>query len=605
MKTKLALGGLAVLVCVLLAGLSPTAASDLRLPAGGVNLAPYRYWTGAYPFVDTAKMGSAWISTTAGSNVWNDGRAVPLGAYGYPSQLAADQVARSLVFTHNGRHYPLGAYRLRWSGDGEVELSGSGAALLSSDPIAQTATYDVTQTNSNGLFLDIRRTNPADPVRDISLLAPEPNPSGSTINARYAADLRSYGVLRMMDWNGVNNSTQSDWSHRTHRDDAHWGTSNGVPYEAQIEVCNAMGQDLWLNVPHAASDAYVEELAALVDEQLATGLRVWVEYSNEVWNATFDQHAYARDVLRARFDVDSTPTAYGRRSAEIFELFADEIDEQDRLVRVLGGQTGNPWVLEKAIEGATVGGVLQADAAAVTAYFGADRDALYASYLAGEADVESAARLLKDGVDANSPKWRANHDLAEAAGLPLIAYEAGQHLLAAPGDQHNDAGYVAFLQEVNRDPVMGELYEYMHQRWKQEGGQTIVFFNDYGKWDKWGSWGLKENVDDVDSPKHLAVQAILAWEAASGGDLNNDGSIGLPDLDLLHAGYGTVYGLHEFSLISHHFGLSQPIVDFPWGQAATSVPEPRAIATAGGMVGVALGARRRRGRSLRHDTRAI
>ena len=92
-------------------------------------------------------------------------------------------------------------------------------------------------------------------------------------------------------------------------DQAHWGNRNGVPYEMQIALSNELQQDLWLNIPHAATDDFITQLAQLVNEQLDPDLRVWIEYTNEAWNGSFAQNDYIREridgKIRDGFDAGS------------------------------------------------------------------------------------------------------------------------------------------------------------------------------------------------------------------------------------------------------------------------------------------------------------
>ena len=58
---------------------------------------------------------------------------------------------------------------------------------------------------------------------------------------------------------------------------------------------------------------------------------------------------------------------------------------------------------------------------------------------------------------------------ARALGLPVIAYEAGQHLVGIQGAENNEA-LMEKLHAANRHPGMKELYlEYM-KGWQEAGG---------------------------------------------------------------------------------------------------------------------------------------
>ena len=49
----------------------------------------------------------------------------------------------------------------------------------------------------------------------------------------------------------------------------------------------------WFCIPHAASDDWVTGFATLLLNTLRPDLRVYIEYSNEVWNNGFPQYTHA------------------------------------------------------------------------------------------------------------------------------------------------------------------------------------------------------------------------------------------------------------------------------------------------------------------------
>ena len=532
--------------CATFCGIFQLEAAEIPLPVAGINPVGYSYYGTALPFVDVAHMSGRWLSMSGagGEATMNTGQTIPLNATDYPSSLAPGQIARTLLFTNNGAIYPLGQYSLQWEGSGNVQLGGTGFSIVSNRP--QQISYNVTSTNPAGLYLDITSTDPANPVRNVSLRAPLGGTSPVTFNPNYQKDISSYGVLRFMGWNATNDNTSSSWSSRATPSSFHWGGKLGVPYEAQIQLSNELKEDLWINIPHLADDDYVRNLAQLVQERLSPDLRVWVEYSNEVWNWQFPQAAYANDVLRPKYAVATMGDAYGRRSAEIFDIFSSKISTPtSRLVRVIAGQTANSAVLTQSLRGATVNGTLKADVAAVAPYFTIDTDQLYQQYLHGTVDLNTVFSQLHDAVDATMELALANQRIAAANGLPLVSYEGGQHLLARPGVVHNDEGFVSLLSQINRDPRMGTLYTYMLNEWSAIGGKTFTFVGDVSPASKWGSWGLQENYLDTDAEKYKAVQQWLQrLRGGSPNDLNKDGATNMLDYYFWRQNYASTLQLN-------------------------------------------------------------
>jgi len=57
----------------------------------------------------------------------------------------------------------------------------------------------------------------------------------------------------------------------------------GVAFEHMTALSQELGADLWVNVPHAASDGFIDKMAAFFAANLPANRKLYVEYSNEVW----------------------------------------------------------------------------------------------------------------------------------------------------------------------------------------------------------------------------------------------------------------------------------------------------------------------------------
>lgn len=517
------------------------------------------------------------------------GHKIELNSLGYPASLKAGEIARSAVFLHNGRNYPTGQYVLTWSGSGSVRLASSPEITLVSQSAGKIV-YNVSAATDTGLWIQITQTDPANPVSNIGLHAPLGDGEGA-ISPKYKADIANYGVIRNLDWNMTNNQTISKWADRTALYDMHWGTERGVPYEAQIQLSNETKKDLWLTVPHLADDDYVRNLAALVAQRLSPDLRVWVEYSNEVWNSSFQQYIYARDVLTPKYGLN-TAQSYGRRSTEVFDAFEQVFNNEGRVVRVIAGQAVNFAILDNSLQGATIDGVVKADVAAIAPYFTVDINALYQRHLAGTVNMDDIFTEMRASIDDLMVHVVENRQQAAARGLPLVAYEGGQHLIARPGEQHNNAAFVELLNAVNRDPRMGEMYTYYLDQWNAAGGKTMTLYNDTGPSTKWGYWGLKESYRDDNAPKFRAVQSYLERLEHDAADFNKDGVIDLADYQtwrltvgspILHAdanGDGVVDGA-DYIVWRRYYDLAQQsagntLADAP-SSGGSEVPETATI----------------------------
>jgi hypothetical protein len=299
-------------------------------------------------------------------------------------------------------------------------------------------------------------------------------------------DLAPYHVLRFMDWNLTNNSSnpQAVWSTRKQKTDAQ---SEPVAFEWQIDLCNRTKKDYWLNVPHEANASYWTQLAQLVYAELDPSLRVYLEWSNEVWNGSFPQNAYAaaqgKSLGLAGGDPAASYDVY--EAVRVYEAFEAVFGKgSPRLVKVLSGQWAynGPCTNDlKALSDAKINpNTTMPDVYAVAPYLSATTVAALNGAIAG----------IQAGLVSNAT-------CAATASLPLISYEGGQDSYAASNCQavQTDPGmhdvYTSFLDALVADGLKGPFMQYTHT----------------------GScWGLKEKTGDslATSPKYKAVTDWLA-----------------------------------------------------------------------------------------------
>src|SRR5581483_8613189 len=125
----------------------------------------------------------------------------------------------------------------------------------------------------------------------------------------------------------------------------------------------------WFCMPHRADDDFVRRFARLVHERLDPGLKVYVEYSNEVWNYQFGQTRYAQEQGTAlKLGNPENLRYYSQRSVEIFKIWESVFGRTKRLVRVLAAQAVNPWSSEQVLKWHDA--YQHADALAIAPYFG-------------------------------------------------------------------------------------------------------------------------------------------------------------------------------------------------------------------------------------------
>jgi len=338
-------------------------------------------------------------------------------------------------------------------------------------------------------------------------------------NPVFLEEISFYSCLRFMDWGATNNYTGTSWEDRRQPDDPqHFveipvGTRDvpGMAYEWMVDLCNRVDADLWICLPTRVDDAYVEELAKLIREKLDPRLKVFVEYSNEVWNFQKPQRwCKARGVeMGLSNDYEGAMRYQVFRSAEIWKIF-EEVFAGDtaRIINVLAGKSTSPWTTENlhlsaAFDPSFNTPGVKPEAYAIAPYFGGNG-------LKGD-DPEIWRKLRQDifekrpqgsrgaGQDSRLQNVKDQHAVVVGDyGLHLIAYEGGQHV-------HHRA------TAPNRDPEMYDVYiEYLNGIAPYLS--QFAHYTHVGSFGDGGCWGAKEYTGQPESEAHK-YHALKDWVA--------------------------------------------------------------------------------------------
>jgi hypothetical protein len=310
------------------------------------------------------------------------------------------------------------------------------------------------------------------------------------------------------------------WANRN--PDTNWtqASPKGVALEYLVDIANAADIDPWFCIPHGADDAYVTAFAQLVLQRLNTQHNVYIELSNELWNFSGDypqadwaqangSHAFptlSADLARTRF--------VAKRSAEIFHLFEQVFAGQtQRLVKILPGITPIPslndqLLLDFADPTVNVHGV-SANVLAIAGYFGGEvvDEIAYELATGLRTQYPSVQEILDRGRDAitidrpdpTAPgetveslttMVTANKVVADAHGVPLIAYEGGQALHQNLGEA-NDPTLGQTAIDANRDAQMYGIYNHLMDTWSTIGTGLFMHYSLANRptieWDSYGS----------------------------------------------------------------------------------------------------------------------
>lgn len=475
----------------------------------GINLAGVAYWASEFPFVDLFKQSGEWF-------VEGKEHAFVLDADGWITQLPLGMVASTMVSVFEGEHFPSGDYVILYEGEGVIKAPNH---LHKS---AQAGRLVVNINAKKGHFkLEISKINPQNYIKNIRIvpIAHEKTYLQNRWSPAFLARWHGVACLRFMDFMQTNNSPKAIWADRAKPTDARF--SKGVPLEWMVDLANQLNCDAWFCMPHKADDDYIKQAALYVKEQLKPQLRAWVEHSNEVWNGGFQQHHdSAKAGMQLKFSDKPWEAAlryHAYRSVQIFKIWTDVFQNNERLVRVLASQAATAYVSEQIVSFQNA--VSHADVLAI---------APYVSFMIGPTDNNGLDDKTVSQWNLNqlfehinkvalpeSIQWIKNSKkVADAYGLKLVAYEAGQHLVGVGGGENNEKLNDLFYR-ANADVRMGDIYTKSLMAWAQIGGDLTCSYHSVGTWSRWGSWGLLQRYDDViaNSPK---FKATIQWAISRG-----------------------------------------------------------------------------------------
>jgi hypothetical protein len=357
-------------------------------------------------------------------------------------------------------------------------------------------------------------------------------------NPAFISELQSAKIkcLRFMDWNCVNPSCVVNWSQRIPKTANHYNSANtipcftdnyvsstnthnlvwngstsyGVAIEWQIDLCNRVGADIWINVPVTANAAYINQLAILLKNQLNSDLKVYVEFANELWNWGCANTVYARNQADSLglsgLDVGAYCDPWRKfdvyASVRAFEQFESVFGANSpRIVKVIAGQVGYHWPgynynhMVKGDLACLKNATINPNHTTINAY-------AMAPYMGGQTIV--AQKTVIDTC-AQMMTWARNS--FDSTGIKLTCYEGG-------ADNYPDNNLT-----LTRDAQQEQLYaDYLTALAPLVDGP----FNQYCFYG--GCWGLKKNAGDQASVSPKWRGWLNYWANYSTGVQNKTSS---------------------------------------------------------------------------------
>lgn len=500
----------------------PISGGSMKL---GANIAPMVDWSGEWMFTDVFKTARPWISGEkygCSSNCPAGFPSLILDASGWVKSLDSTranggQVARSVIFSAQTLQYLPGEYTVTYEGEGVIEFEGGVKDAAKSKPGMDIV--NVAPGKTDNFVLKLVATDPnrnGRYIKNIQVLLPgfASHKGAVQFHPDFLKTLQPYSVIRFMDAMSTNGAAFKEYGDYAQMSDIFWPT---MPAEKIAELGNAIG-DVWVTMPHQFSDAAVRNFAEDLAGKLSANRKVYVEYSNEVWNSGFKQSGEVARLgcpkyadLKSQCDQDSSPgnsvlceghpgkwnpacrTAaeryFSERSVELWNIF-DGVFGRSRVVHVMASQVG-AGLHRSLLDWKNA--YQSTDVLAIAPYVGGEigRNSTAANWSADRLFTElntvsmSSALALVD-KDAAALKSNPNY-----ANIKLVAYEGGQHLVGIGNNQSNTT-MMNLFQSANRDPRMKTLYTQYLNGLQSRGMSLFVHFNSVQKWTKFGSWGAKE-----------------------------------------------------------------------------------------------------------------
>lgn len=495
----------------------------------GMNLEDVVDWSPAWVFTDAFKSSRNWTSHSYNTVTrvlnWSGGADVPVSVdeHGWPTRLASwtnelgqriEQRLGTLMFSGLNGNYAGGIYRAEWDGAGTL-FWGHDARAIETGRTTTGRNFALLQVTpgNGGIYMRIDAIDPQNPIRNVNVWMPDyngqsfagqqwrPGANFSPFHPLFLERLSPFSTIRAIHPSDTITSDIQHWSDRREVDDARQSTAldpfqNGLAPEYLIELSNELDADLWINMPHMADDDYVRNMATLVRDTLEPGRKVYVEWSNEVWNFApgFEATFWVRDqtLLPENAGLSHYQIA-GREAKRDLDIWSQVFAGQDgRLVRVAGGFAAVPSITNQIVQ--SMGGSF--DAIAIAPYIGPNAD-LRAGYTA----ATTADQVLNDtqaSIAFMADRTREHRAMAESYGaqfgrhIELVTYEGGPHL-----DGRNQP-YQQAMFDAGLSPRMYGIYRDYLQSLEGAGVERYMHFNFTGRAmaTQWGDFAALHRMDE-------------------------------------------------------------------------------------------------------------
>jgi hypothetical protein len=521
MKRKLALLGISIFTCCQL-----NAQREI-----GVNMATISPYASQLVYVDAMKQSSGWLVTELSQSTWgidtipiqvdslgNPTQTIPFSHYGQPYIVQTNFLAAQPT----NWSYPTGNYTLIFEGTGTIEMTENGWQQFQN---GGTYTVPVSSSNPWGIVITITASDSLDPIRNVRFIMPgfENTYQTQPFHPDFLALLNDFNPIRFMKPCRVEENPIVQWSDRTLPNYYSYfstadtgGVMLQMPYEDVIRICNLLGKDAWVCVPHMADDNYVTEMAQLFHDSLTTN--AYIEYGNETWNGEYTQVFNYVNNMGLSLNLSTDPWEagqryYTQRSIEVWQLFDNVYGSGSTdITRVI---CSLPWnyignIIQNAFQDPVINPTgYSPDAYGIGPYFGVQ---LVEDMTTLGVNCTWTVDQFLDHIEDSIPIWMNQmvpqmKTISDAMGIPLVTYEGGHHITSGDFTIPLDPCSRALVEGANRHPRMTDIYCDYYDHWYDTlGGETFVTFVLAERPNQFGFFGLVESIfqNPSTSPKWVA-----------------------------------------------------------------------------------------------------
>jgi hypothetical protein len=433
-----------------------------------------------------------------------------------------------------------GTYHLSFLGQATIGSSDATRIQINNqryDAATKTTSAEIVLPKGMGLlvmtFTKTKRT-PSSPegsgITNVRLLRPGyPANTKQVFTNEFLKALKPFKVLRYMDWldSNVQPGYYGDpghhvlnWSDRRLPTDAtqqRTGKKYGCAWEHCIQLANETGTDMWINIPIAATDDYVRQLARMLKAQVKPGINIYVEHCNEVWNFGFPQYTYNKLAAIGEVKQGNSPLnndgstdqevwahrRHGKRLHDIAMIFKEVFGAGALNTRIRPVYAS--WIIMPDSHYKNVLKWLNDTYGPPKNYFYSVAGAAYfnAQKAGPNASPQDILAAMRQSSDEHLKFRQQIQAIGDAYGLKHMQYEVG------PDNGGGSPVNVANRIRANRLAGMKDLI--LHDavdNWFSKGGDLYMYFAMPGAYSRYGCWGLSEDIRQLDTPKWQAIYAL-------------------------------------------------------------------------------------------------